>query len=107
MYKNWEVEATPSDIIKALRLPLTILVVMIHSDTSRILEYSSSAVYYLSTTLTAAVVPSFFLISGYLFSPKKFSIKNYVDKLKSRFFTLFIPYIAWGSIAYIIFYKAR
>lgn len=47
-------------------------------------------------------IPSFFMISGFLFY-RNFSITNTLNKYKSRFFTLLIPYLVWNSVAFLIF----
>lgn len=44
---------------------------------------------------------AFFVMSGYLFF-RGFVLTKYLDKLKSRFFSIFIPYILWHTISYVI-----
>ncbi|MBO5613987.1 MAG: acyltransferase [Prevotella sp.] len=43
-------------------------------------------------------VPVFFLITGFLFF-RNFSMDMYVSKLRTRFGSLVIPYILWGTVA--------
>ncbi len=45
-------------------------------------------------------VPYFFVRSGMLFF-RNFSMRKYPSKLKSRFFSLVIPFVAWNLIAYL------
>lgn len=57
------------------------------------------------TSLMQVCVPSFFIISGYLFfyGVERFTIEIYKKKLSSRFKTLFIPYIIWNSFCAVLF----
>ena len=52
---------------------------------------------------TDIVVPTFFTLSGFLFF-QNFSFSNIVAKLKSRFFTIVIPFLIWSFIGFIFFY---
>ncbi len=45
-------------------------------------------------------VPYFFVRAGMLFF-RNFSVKVYPQKLKSRFFSLLIPFVVWNLIAYV------
>lgn len=56
--------------------------------------------YFCSQVLGRVSVPLFFFFSGYLFFYKKdiFSKNVYIQQIKKRFWTLFIPYIFWISI---------
>ena len=98
--------------IKFMSLFLIIGVVFIHSynykdtfltPTTTISEgFNLGAMfeYFLSNGIAKFAVPMFFAISGYLFFRTfKFTVKSYIYKLKSRFFSLFIPFIIWTSIA--------
>ncbi len=56
--------------------------------------------YFISNGLTRFTVPMFFAFSGYLFFRTfRFSLKSYGYKLKSRFFSLFIPFVIWTAVA--------
>ena len=104
-----------SSTISALRLPLAIMVVFIHSfgkpatvDTLTIV-YSNigiSEVYDLlrvaiSHVITHCAVPTFFLLSGYLFFTKlqEWDFGVWKTKIKSRIYTVLVPYLIWVSIA--------
>ena len=52
---------------------------------------------FLQCVITPFAVPLFFIISGVLFF-KGYTNQNYVDKLKRRIKTLFIPYILWNIL---------
>ncbi len=54
----------------------------------------------------SVAVPFFFLISGILFffNFTSFSYQWYLEKLKKRFRTLFIPYLLWSLFSILIFF---
>lgn len=70
-----------SEIINRLRLPLMLLVVLLHSNIKNVLNYKSGGIidasnvytlygfisYFFTGVLGRVAVPLFFLISGYLF----------------------------------------
>ncbi|GHU71028.1 hypothetical protein FACS189413_12190 [Bacteroidia bacterium] len=58
----------------------------------------------LSHVATDIAVPCFFMFSGFLFFYKidKWNKSIYIKKIKSRFFTLIIPYILWNLIPIMI-----
>lgn len=106
-------------ILDNIRIPLTLGVFFSHATcvvNSELLNYNrehgwEEEIFYwlytfLSTIFPIFVISGFFLISGYLFflkwtiedGEKKWDNKCYQKKLKSRFFTLFIPYILWNLI---------
>ena len=113
-----ESEKLQSQVIDWLRFPLAVAVVFIHSfgnpsevDVSLInwSELSSMDLYNLvricfSHVLTHIAVPTFFLVSGFLFfyKLKEFNRTVYVQKMKKRFHSLFIPYILWNVVAILI-----
>lgn len=103
-----------SDVIKAIRLPLALMVVYIHSfgepkviDTFSIdyLHLSLFDVYNLirvaiTQVITHCAVPIFYIISGYLFY-QKLSIWNlevWKQKMKKRIKTVGLPYVVWITI---------
>lgn len=98
-----------TNYITALRFPLAVLVVLIHSYNSvwQSIECGSfpTIPYFCSRILPAFAVPLFFAISGYLFFLKspKFHATQYADKLKSRFSTLLLPYLLWNFIAAVLY----
>ena len=104
-----------SKAIDWLRFPLIYLVVVIHSalfydklipihwDAMTGQDYYQLLVIFFSRSGAQIAVPTFFVISGYLFFFKvnEWSKKVYVEKLKSRIHTLLIPYLLW-IIIYIV-----
>lgn len=99
--------------ITALRFPLAVGVVMIHSYVSPWCEEVPAAwgVFHrlaalLSHILPSVSVPLFFAISGYLFfrGIEAFTSTVYLDKLRRRFFTLLVPYLAWNALAALLYW---
>lgn len=89
----------------------SILVVYVHSDNMKaysISEFSTGLakiVYYIESfgnKFTSIAVPMFFMLSGMLFF-RRFEIRKIKDKLKSRFFSVLIPYLVWASLYYLYF----
>lgn len=84
---------------------LSILIVCLHSDNVHMLSDTmkgSRLVYYFEnaiTTFARIAVPCFFVISAYLFY-KSFDMSKLYSKYKSRFKSLFIPYIIWSGAAF-------
>ncbi len=95
--------------INALRFPLAVLVVFIHTYNTAWRGIDSPVVNLLgnvlSRTLPTFAVPLFFAISGYLFflNQEKFSWRWYVEKMRRRLYTLFIPYVSWNVIAFALY----
>lgn len=109
-----------SQAFDMLRFPMAILVIFLHIDNAPhiiVTEYNwgnnmSQSIYYFSiifiNIIAKVAVPCFFFISGYLFFiNQRFSLKIYVNKIKRRFHTLFIPYILWNIIATIYLYLTQ
>lgn len=96
-----------SSAINGLRFPLILMIVMLHCYSSVKLpagDHSTffSIVYPFGLWMGETGVPAFFFISGFLFF---FSQKSYLRKIKSRFSTLFVPYLIWNSVillAYVV-----
>ena len=99
-----------SKTIKALRFPLTFLVVllhcmgrdqgMIHWDELTVNDFPLIVKYMLSGTLCQLAVPTFFFISGYLFFQKlsHWDLTVYRSKLKKRVSGLLVPYLLWNLL---------
>lgn len=102
-----------SSTISAIRLPLAIMVVFIHSFGEPLavgtmaIDYSNIGIYELydllrvaiSHVMTHCAVPTFFLISGYLFftNLQVWDLGLWKTKIYSRIHTVLIPYIIWVS----------
>ena len=88
-----------SEAITWLRFPLIFFIIMLHCYSSVALSGSHTTyfnfIYPFSLWLGETGVPGFFFISGFLFFLSK---KSYTQKLKTRFHTLFIPYILWNAL---------
>ncbi len=84
---------------------LSILVLIIH--TTSFSQYSKSGElisvinektnYFFKTSITQFAVPMYFIISGIAFY-KGYENKKYFQKLKSRLFSLVIPYLLWNTV---------
>lgn len=96
-----------------MRIPMTFLVICIHFNIlsyplvshGEIIQYDTTWVQYPITFFSEVIgrlaVPFFFLTSGYFFflKDKTFTKESYFAKLKKRFHSLFIPYVAWWVVA--------
>lgn len=95
-----------------LRFPMAVCVVFIHSYGTRAANcdhwvadfWSWEALYdtmriFCSKVVPACAVPTFFLISGYLFfrNMQVWDWHRYGDKLRRRVHTLLIPYLGWNA----------
>ena len=97
------------DIINALRLPLIVLVTYAHSYGGVMEGYSVLGSGWdsyevlkitISQTLVKVAMPTFFVMSGYLFfaNVEQFNKKIYWQKIRRRVKTLLIPYIIWNLL---------
>ena len=83
---------------------LSILIFFIHSyfaqevvSDSIISVINHKVSYFLSCSITRFAVPMFFMLSGISFF-KNYNNQKYLTKIKSRLFTLVIPYLLWNTI---------
>ena len=94
-----------SRVIDWLRFPLAAAVVLLHASESTTGNYGTDFYGILSLILSQGIcriaVPCFFFFSGFLFFSNldSWNIQVWVDKIKKRFFSLFVPYIIWNVIA--------
>ena len=102
--------------IDLLRFPLAIMVIFIHMspDVINLIDadfslISGHGIYnvigiLLSHVLTHIAVPTFYLISGYLFfiNFQKWSWEGYKKKLNSRVKTLLVPYLLWNAVPFLL-----
>ena len=92
---------------------LAVLVVLIHTDNTYLYaslsdgtllsSFAKGLFWLFSQNIAAVAVPSFFMISGILFY-RDFTIDKYPKKLKSRFFSLILPFILWNLFRFLLFY---
>ena len=102
-----------SKTISFLRFPLTVGIVFIHFNlneglTIHGIKYGLDnpgwyfhIINFINEVLARIAVPLFFVISGFLYFRKGYSLELYKEKLKSRTRSLFIPYVIWNCIAII------
>lgn len=101
------------EIIKRLRFPLILGVILIHSQiispseaTAKHLFITSIFVKLFSQLLTKPCVPLFFFFSGFLFfrnNHSSFLFDDYSQKIRKRTKTLLVPYIFWNALVLIYF----
>lgn len=110
-----------SDTISLLRFPLIVAVVFIHTNLGSVSINGKSLLqsgyypiyenftYFLYELILCLAVPTFFAISGYLFFVKSpnLSLMTYLQKLKSRFWTLLVPYIFWNFAVIACYFIAQ
>lgn len=91
--------------ISALRFPLIVCVVLIHTPLAAD-NLSYQFFCRLVSFVTRAAVPAFFLFSGFLFFHEGavFSWDLYIRKLQRRLTTLLIPYLFWNGLVLFRFY---
>ncbi|MEG3846884.1 acyltransferase [Microcoleus sp. herbarium19] len=83
--------------IKVLRLPLIIGIVTIHSSLVPVGYTDKFFQIFIAGTWGGSCVAFLFILSGFLFFRNfKFSLNSYLEKLKSRFWTLLVPYLFWN-----------
>ena len=103
-----------SNIISFLRFPLTVMVVLIHcfgAGECRIgdIQWDAFSAWNaydiirvtMKHVICQIAVPAFFLMSGYLFFQKlqdKWDWSIWKRKIRSRVFTLLIPYLVWNVL---------
>lgn len=100
-----------SQAIDALRFPLAVAVVFIHSGLSNSIGWDchndilSNLLVFVINSILPAAVPLFFLISGFLFFLKmeRMSKTWYLIQMKKKCRTLLLPYMCWNILAIPIF----
>jgi surface polysaccharide O-acyltransferase-like enzyme len=109
-------EELQSATIDLLRFPLIFMVIFIHlsytavhlpdADSPLFSEQGILNLLYLllSDGICRLAVPTFFIISGFLFfiNVTDFTWEQYKYKIKRRFRSLVIPYFLWNLIAIIL-----
>lgn len=101
-------DALTSRVVSFLRFPLIVAVIFIHCNLlvkNPDLETRSVFFFlvYITMKLVCIAVPLFFFISGLLFFKEGlFDFSLYRKKLKSRFFTVLVPYLLWNIIYFVI-----
>lgn len=96
---------TKHNKIVYLSFSLALLVVLRHSINIDIYGINGGLLFGFETWLleiTDIAVPTFFVLSGFLFY-QNYNHTVLLRKLKSRFFTLVIPYLIWNLLAYLYY----
>ena len=109
-----QIRSQLSERIEMLRFPLIVGVVFIHMHTDDITFHGPGAsfynmlVNYIAEILARISVPLFFVMSGYLFFLTLVpTCENFIKKLKSRFYTLLIPFIIWNGVIFLFYAIAQ
>lgn len=108
---TYDIDSRQSTLIKAMRFPLIVLVVIAHSLGFEHTDITGDTVGYnvyhffsemLSHNLARLAVCWFFTISGYYFfrylKDEEFNFKWVIRKWKKRIWSLLIPYIIWNLL---------
>ena len=108
-----KISENESKTIDLLKLILAFMVVAIHCfslykyNNSVDVFYYDSNIYdfiriFIVQCLCRLAVPTFFIISGFLFfyNFRKWECDKYKNKIKNRFQTLFVPYLFWNLISF-------
>lgn len=101
-------DALTSRVISFLRFPLIVAVIFIHCNLMvKNPELETMPIFnflaYITMKLVCIAVPVFFFISGLLFfKDSSFNFALYQKKLRSRVYTILIPYILWNIIYFLI-----
>lgn len=102
-----------SDTISLLRFPMALLVILIHTDgyysgwkTDVELLSAEGICFllgYIVRLFAKIAVPTFFMISGFLFfnNFREFSWEGYKKKMKSRLKTLIVPFVLWNVVVFL------
>ena len=106
--------------IANIQFVLSILIVMIHANSVFInlpgsqtqyvygTNWASFVQLFFSEGIARIAVPTFFIISAYLFfNSFDGSLKVYAKKIKKRFFSLVIPYLFWSAFTFFAFFIAQ
>lgn len=104
------------DTVSLLRVPLLAGVVFIHCNmledpdvTAAAVELFAEFIWWFNTLCLSTCVPTFFIISGYLFFRGATNLNRtfYRGKWRSRWRSLVVPYFLWNFIGLCLtFYKA-
>lgn len=121
--RQLEARKLQSKVIDVLRFPMAVLVVLLHAsfmnerdaEGDSIFSGFDSSIYEVVdflfvNSLCAVAVPLFFFISGYLFFCKGgqfFGWPSYAAKIRRRFGSLFVPYVAWNALVILFLFVVQ
>lgn len=86
--------------ITYLHFILSILVVFIHSINNEISPIQK--IFSIEKGIGQFAVPLFFMLSGFLYFKNIYSPQDVIRKVKSRVYTILIPFAVWNIIYYVI-----
>lgn len=94
-----------SNFLNAVPLICSLMVIMIHQHTvgGNAYTVSSRIISFFTHGICTAAVPTFFLLSGYLFFRNAESVSDIVQKQKKRIKSLLMPFLAWSAFYYVLY----
>ena len=111
-----------SELIRFIRFPLMVMVVMIHAHVIELsmggVKYSfefdlypiyNNISYFISELVCRISVPIFYIIAGYLFYINifEYTFKEYIRKIYKRTNTLVFPYMFWNLAVIVLFFLVQ
>ena len=114
--QNGIIDPDFSKRITALRFALAVFVVFIHNSLANTIHFADGDVIIempiwiqiihdiVNRYWGGIAVPTFFIISGYLFFAKP---KRLISTIKSKFKGIIIPYILWTALSILLYYIAQ
>ena len=94
---NYKISRIEKNKIIIFSFIMSVLVILVHSINNKTIIENIC-----STELCQFAVPSFFIVSGFLFFINVDNIYILKNKIIKRIYTLFIPYIMWNVIYYLV-----
>ena len=91
--------------ITMLSFVLSVLVITIHAENLGVYSIENGVLFWIEKyekTFASIAVPTFFALSAYLFF-QNYLPNKLLSKWKSRFFSVFIPYLIWNGLAYLFY----
>ena len=102
--------------ITSMRFAMALFIVFIHNSLNEAIHFATGDIvidmplwmHIIHDTMVnywgGIAVPTFFIISGYLFYAKP---KNAVKTIKSKFKGIFVPYVLWIGLSILLYYIAQ
>ena len=98
--------ALRSRSLDLLRYPLALVVLTVHLrgvHTHLMIDYAPWLWRFIQAYLSGISVPVYFFIAGYVFFLNvNLTRETYLRKMRNRFHSLFIPYVAWNMLAFAV-----
>ncbi len=94
-----------SNFLNVVPLVCSLLVVMIHQHlvAGNAFTVSSRIISFFTHGICTAAVPTFFLLSGYLFFRNAGTFFDVFQKQKKRIKSVLMPFLAWSAFYYVLY----